>query len=312
MGYKKRTRQHDLADLASRQHGVVSTRQLEALGFSRKVAAQAAAAGRMHRLHRGVYAVGHSSLSWHGRCLAAVLACAPDAVASHASAAWLWGLLRSRPSSFDVSASTRRHPKRLARVHYGRLRADDVSELEAIPVTALPRTLLDFASVASLRRLEQAIERSDELGLFDLGPTEELLGRTVGHPGSGKLRRAIELYRPEAAFTRSGLERRFLELIRGSDLPLPSMNFNEGGFELDAYWQTERFAVELDVYETHGTRAAFERDRLRQEDLMLVDIQMTRVTGPRLKREPKAVVERVRTLLQQRRRQLAQTVRRTD
>jgi very-short-patch-repair endonuclease len=82
------------------------------------------------------------------------------------------------------------------------------------------------------------------------------------------------------------------------------MNFNVAGFELDAYWPSHRFAVELDVYETHGSHAAFERDRLRQEDLMLVGVAMTRVTGPRLKREPKAVMARLATLLARRRREL--------
>ena len=82
------------------------------------------------------------------------------------------------------------------------------------------------------------------------------------------------------------------------------MNFNEGEYELDAYWQPERFAVELDVYETHGTRAAFEEDRLRQENLKLMGVEMIRVTGPRLDREPARVIERIATLLDQRRRQL--------
>jgi very-short-patch-repair endonuclease len=76
----------------------------------------------------------------------------------------------------------------------------------------------------------------------------------------------------------------------------------EEGFELDCYWPECRFAVELDVFETHGTRAAFERDRLRQEDLLLVGIGMTRVTGPRLEREPDEVIRRVARLLEQRRR----------
>ncbi len=82
------------------------------------------------------------------------------------------------------------------------------------------------------------------------------------------------------------------------------MNFNQGGYELDAYWQEERFAVELDVYETHGTREAFERDRLRQEDLKLIGIEMIRVTGARLDREPQEVIERVATLVGRRRREL--------
>jgi very-short-patch-repair endonuclease len=78
------------------------------------------------------------------------------------------------------------------------------------------------------------------------------------------------------------------------------MNYVEEGFELDAYWPEFRFAVELDVFETHGTRAAFERDRKRQEDLLLAGIQMTRVTGPRLEREPDEVIRRVARLLSER------------
>jgi very-short-patch-repair endonuclease len=79
------------------------------------------------------------------------------------------------------------------------------------------------------------------------------------------------------------------------------MNLNVAGLELDAYWPAERFAVELDVYETHGTRAAFERDHRRHEELLLAGIEFNRVTGPRLKSEPEQVMERLRTLLAQRR-----------
>jgi very-short-patch-repair endonuclease len=116
------------------------------------------------------------------------------------------------------------------------------------------------------------------------------------------LRRALDLYREEPAFTRSDLERRFLKLVTTAGLPSPSMNFNVAGFELDAYWQRERFVVELDVYETHGSRAAFERDRRRQDDLMLLGVEMIRVTGPRLQREPTQVIERVAAHLSRRRR----------
>ncbi|MDQ2630282.1 MAG: hypothetical protein M3Y75_04810 [Actinomycetota bacterium] len=120
--------------------------------------------------------------------------------------------------------------------------------------------------------------------------------RTVGHHGHGRLRQAIALYRP-SSFTRSGLEKRFLELLMKAGLPQPRMNFVEHGFELDCYWPEFRFAVELDLFETHGTRAAFERDRKRQEDLLLHGITVTRVTGSRLEREPEKVIERVARLL---------------
>lgn len=153
-------------------------------------------------------------------------------------------------------------------------------------------------------RLERAIERSEALELLDLQEVDALLARAGGHRGAGRLRRALSIYRDEPAFTRSRLERRFLELVRAAGLPAPAMNFAVGKYELDAYWQRERFAVELDVYETHGTRAAFERDRLRQEDLKLRGIEMIRITGPRLEREPHQVIERIAVLLRQRRNQL--------
>lgn len=166
-------------------------------------------------------------------------------------------------------------------------------------MTALPRTLLDLAAEVRFDWLERMVERSEELELFDLRSMEDLLARTTGHPGHGRLRRAIALYKP-MSFTRSGLERRFLELCLAAGLPQPRMNYVEEGFELDAYWPEFRFAVELDVFETHGTRAAFERDRKRQEDLLLAGIQLIRVTGPRLQQEPDEVMKRVARLLSER------------
>jgi hypothetical protein len=221
-------------------------------------------------------------------------------VLSHLSAAWLWGISGSSPGPFDVTTPVRRKPRPPIRLHEARLLTiDDQALLEEIPVTALPRTLLDLAATVRFDWLEKMVERSEERELFDLHAVEELLARTVGHHGHARLRRAIALYQP-SSFTRSGLEKRFLELCIEAALPRPWMNYVEHGFELDAYWPEYRFAVELDVFETHGTRAAFERDRKRQEDLLLAGITMTRVTGPRLEREPEAVIARVARLLEQR------------
>jgi hypothetical protein len=294
----------DLAELANRQHGVVSIRQLLGpLGYSANAVSRAVSAGRLHRLYRGVYAVGHTNLSSQGHYLAAVLACAPRALLSHVSAAWLWGLLRQRPGVIHVTVPTRRRAKCQLCLHHARLVDEDCFLLDGIPVTAIPRTLLDLAAMLPANRLRRAIERSEELRLFDLRSVDALLARAGGHPGAGRLQRALALYRPPP-FTRSGLERRFLELVEKARLPTPSTGFNELGYELDAYWQEERFAVELDVYETHGSREAFESDRLRQENLKLGGIEMIRVTGPRLDREPTEVIERVAVLLERRRREL--------
>jgi very-short-patch-repair endonuclease len=292
---------HDaLATLAERQHGVVSIRQLTGpLGYSRAAVHRAVTAGRLHQLYRGVFAVGHTNVSLHGQCLAAVLACAPDALLSHVSAAWLWDLTKTSPLPASVCAPSYRTPRPPLQLHEARsLAAEDRALREGIPVTSLPRTLLDLAATVRFEWLEKMVERSEDLELFDLRAVEELLARTVGHHGHGRLRKAIALYKP-SSFTRSGLEKRFLELCLEAGLSQPRTNYVIHGFELDCYWPEFRFAVELDVYETHGTRAAFERDRKRQEDLLLAGIGMTRVTGPRLEREPEEVLRRVARLLAQ-------------
>lgn len=193
-----------------------------------------------------------------------------------------------------------RRPRLPIRLHRSTIltEADRAIE-ENIPVTALSRTLLDCAGESRFSQLQRMLERSEELQLFDLAPVEELLERSRGHAGWGRLRRAIALYAP-VPFTRSGFERRFFEALLEAGLPRPATNFAEAGFELDVYWPEHRFAVELDTYATHGTHAAFERDHLRDEDLMLAGIELTRVTDVRFHREPEAVLERVATLLRRR------------
>jgi hypothetical protein len=178
--------------------------------------------------------------------------------------------------------------------------AEDQAVQEEIPVTAVSRTLLDLAAVVRFEWLQRMLERAEELKLFDLGPVESLLDRTWGHHGWGRLRRAIALYAPPP-FTRSGFERRCFEAVLEAGLPRPAANFVEAGFELDVYWPEHRFAVELDTYGTHGSHGAFERDRLRHEDLKLAGIEMIRVTDIRFHREPGAVLARVTRLLEDRR-----------
>jgi len=134
---------------------------------------------------------------------------------------------------------------------------------------------------------------------------EALLRRSVGFRGVRRLRTALDTFRIPA-FTRSGLERRFLKLVSDAGLPRPSTNLFVEGYELDAYWPAERFAVELDTYDYHGGHTAFERDRIRLEELKLAGIEMVRITGARIAREPKAVTDRLRQLLAQRRRDLTQ------
>ncbi|HUB99165.1 MAG TPA: type IV toxin-antitoxin system AbiEi family antitoxin domain-containing protein [Solirubrobacterales bacterium] len=289
-----------LAALADRQHGVVSIRQLEGpLGYSHPAISRAAGAGRLHRLYTGVYAVGYRNLSPHGQCLAAVLACGPDALLSHYSAAWLWSLTRhTQPVPIHVTSPVQRRKRQPLRLHRARnLTAEDRALENGIPVTSVPRTLLDMAALVKPDWLGRMLERAEELELLELGPVESVIARNRGHRGSSRLRRAIVNYRPPA-FTRSDAEKLLLGMLADAGLPRPATGWNECGHELDFYWPDFRFAVELDFFETHGTREAFERDPLRDEDLALAGIETRRVTGRRLEREPAQVVERLGLLLE--------------
>jgi transcriptional regulator with AbiEi antitoxin domain of type IV toxin-antitoxin system len=228
-----------------------------------------------------------------------------SAVASHGSAAYLWGLYGYAPERIDVTAPLRRRAKREFVVHFSSILApEDRVEQEGIPVTSVARTLLDLAIRATLAQLERLLERAEELELLDLRKVEDVLDRAGGHRGRGRLRKALTLYQPDPTFTRSRFEKQFRRLVVRAGIPTPSMNFSAHGYELDAYWPELRFTVELDLFETHGSRAAFERDRLRQEELKLLGIEMIRVTKPRLDHEPEAVIRNLAALLERRRREV--------
>lgn len=293
-----------MAAVAADQYGVLSHEQLTNLGCTASAVESAVTSGRLHRVHRGVFAVGHPGLSRHGRCLAGVLARGEGALLSYRSAAWLWGMVPEFAVPIEVSVPWRGHGRSPLHLHHcPALGAEDIASHEGIPVTAVPRTLLDLASSVPPWQLERAVEKAERLGLLDVGRIDQLLERVRGHQGRGKLRKALALHR-DPAFSRSRGELRFLELVREAGLPHPSVNCVVEGYELDMYWERERFAVELDGWETHRSRAAFEEDRKRQENLKLAGIEMIRITGHRLAHQPGEIAVRLRTLLQRRREQL--------
>jgi very-short-patch-repair endonuclease len=300
MSVKRRTPDgHALAELARRQHGVVSRRQLLELGHARATISVWEKDGKLHRLHRGVYAVGHEALSWNGRCMAAVLANEP-AVASHITAGWIWGLLRSRPGTFHLTAPTRRHRKERVVVHFATLEPEDLTTVDGIPVTSPSRTVLDLAAGKS-RDVGRLLERANERRLLDRRRFEALAARAGGHPGRVKFSTALAAYKPETATLRSGLEKRFRDLVLRAGLSTPQTNVVVEGYELDAYWEAEGFAVELDVYATHGSPRSFEADRERADDLLLAGIELIRVTDVRLDRAPRETIARVAAHLARRR-----------
>jgi hypothetical protein len=290
-----------LAELASRQHGVVSIRQLrKLLGYSEAGVSEAVRAGRLHRLAHGVYAVGHTELSIHGECLAAVLAVGPGSLLSYWSAGWLWGLVWTEPTTFHVTATG---PRRLrdrepVRVHRARNLVDVDRRLEErIPVTSVTRTYLDLAEVAKPRWLPTFLKRGEELGVFDYYEVLACCERSRGHKGVKPLTLALARYRPEGRLLRSDVERHFLALVEGAGLPLPATNYIVGAHELDAYWPAAGFAVELDTFAPHGTRVSFESDRERDAELAVVGINVIRVTESRLATDPAGVAAQLARML---------------
>jgi hypothetical protein len=248
--------------------------------------------------------VGHTNLSLNGRCLAAVLASGPSSLLSHYSGGWLLGLIPTQPIPVHVTTPVRRKRRDAVRIHHSRtLIAADRTLERGIPVTSVARTALDLAAVLRFQNLRRLIRRSEELRVFDLEDFRSVLARNRGHQGAYHLDRALGIYEPPR-LTRSELEREFLALAEEFGLPRPIANFAAAGYELDVYWPELRFAVELDVYATHGAHEPFEEDRRRDEDLKLAGVELVRVTGRRLEREPRQVMERIALLLDQRREQL--------
>ena len=250
-----------LSALASRQHGVVATRQLLELGYSNHAIAVRVANGWLHRLYRGVYSVGHTRLSVKGRWTAAVLACGPDAVLSHRSAAALHDVQRIPGGRIDVTAPSGR-VIRGVRCHTSRSLADqDRTIIDGIPVSSIERTLLDLAAIYSRQRLRSTIEAAQRRDLLDRDRFDSLLARSVGHRGAMPLKRGLAQLHDEAPWTQSGLERAFLELIREAGLPEPLTNVLVDGELVDVYWPQHNLVVELDSYDYHRGKRSFEDDR---------------------------------------------------
>lgn len=288
--------------LARRQHWVVARRQLIGLGLGRRAITHRLATGRFHRLHHGVYAVGRPEVTLRGRWLAAVLACGSGALLSHQSAAALWGLIGAGGAVVHV-LSERRWEGQDAGIAAHRTRdlahGDRVTR-DRIPVTSIPRTLLDLAGVVDASRLRNAFEEADRLGVLELRAVAEVCGRVRGHKGVGELRSLVgEAAAPE--YTRSAFEEAFRDFCRDHALPLPEANAWALGFEVDAIWRAERVIVELDGWEFHRGRAAFERDRERAARLEVAGYLVYRLTYRRLMREPLVVAAELRRALNRRR-----------
>ncbi len=286
-----------IARLAARQHGVVAVWQLAALGISYSGIGRRVADRRLSRIHRGVYAVG--PLDRKGYWMAAVLACGEGALLCHRDGAMLWNLRETRRTAIDVTVvgTSRRSRPRITIHSVVELHPDDRAEVDGIPVTSVPRTLLDLAEVVPFEHLRRAYEAAERHELLDMRAVHELLERSNGRRGLPALRALLDYDPRPAVDAKSELESRFLDLIREAGLPLPQLNVLVEGFLVDAYWPRARLVIELQSWEHHAHRQAFERDNSKLARLQVADYTVLPLTDRQLRHERDWVTASVRELL---------------
>lgn len=299
-GIKRTDRDDRLTQLAARQYGVVSRPQLRTIGFSDRAVDHALEAGRLYRVFRGVYAVGHPNIGERGRLRAAALAC--GGVISHRSAAALLRLTDDGPVVIDVIAPGSRGRK-IDGVRFHRVRPprrEEVGTVDGIPCTSPARTLVDLAGVVSDWTLRSAFERAAQRKLLDIAAIEA--AADPGRRGIKALMALVDKWRPAAPVAKksrlkSPLEAKVLPLLLQHGLPAPLLNASveiaNGRIEVDFLWPQHRFAVEADSRDFHATHVAFERDRWRDRELMRAGYATLRVTHRQAEREAEAIVDTI-------------------
>jgi hypothetical protein len=291
----------DIPRLADGQHGVVARRQLVELGLTDAHIKGRIDRGRLHVVHRGVYAVGHRLLSPRGRWMAAVLFGGAGAVLSHQSAAELWGIVPRRGRALDV---TRRRGWRASPgilVHRNAISADEIEAVAGIPCTCVPRTSLDLAGSSSRDEMERMINQIEVRRLTHPLSIYDLLERYPRRRGAPMLRALLDCRAEVRGITRSRLEERFAAVLARSDLPRPQLNASLATrgrfFEVDCLWREQRVIVELDGMRTHGTDLAFEKDRERDRLLIADGWRVARVTWRQLRDDAPSVLADLRRVL---------------
>jgi len=286
--------------LAERQHGVVAHRQLLDLGIEQEAIRSRREGGLLVPVFRGVYSVGHRRVEMESRWMGAVLACGPGAVLSHASAAHLLGLRRSR-GALEVLRRSGGAKHAGIRLHQTRrLEPGETSTEKGIPVTSIERTVLDMAGRLDNRQLERLLVAADRSGRLRWPELGRLLRRRRGRRGAGRLRQVAAEVDPRAVEALSGLEVDFLALCRRANIPPPSANVLVAGHLVDFLWPRERVVVETDSYVYHGDRPAFERDHQTDVDLVAAGYDVHRTTELMLATDPTPFLLNVRNALRRR------------
>ncbi len=271
--------------------------ELVAAGVSDGAIARAVGSGRLHRLHRGVYAVGRADLPHPWPIRAAILAAGPGSMASHHTAAQLWGVAnrsRSLTEAIDVTVSSdrRRRSRPGIRVHHQLIERTDCRVRDGIALTSPARTILDLAALVSGDVLEQLVVEADIRRLASVNELRAVIDHSPGRAGTKRLATLLDRGAWQG-LTRSEAERRALALVARARLPSPRVNPIRAEHRIDLHWPDHRLVLEIDGFATHGRRHAFDADHERDLQLEIAGEHVVRATALQLVRTPEAVVAAV-------------------
>jgi very-short-patch-repair endonuclease len=289
-----RTVEQVLARIGSDRHGVASRTELLEAGVSAGEIERRVRSGALLPEFRGVYRVGHRAPSREARYLAAVKACGPGAVLRGRAAAHLHGLIKGRPPPPEVITRTERRIEGILTQRSRTLDPRDVTETHTIPVTTVPRTLVDLAATLTVDALARACHEAGVLHGTTPAHVEAVLNRRPHSPGATKLRRILH---GDVHVTISTLERRFLARLKAAALPLPHTNRPAGGRRVDARWPAQRLTVEVDGYRYHRSRHAWEQDRRREREARARGDEFRRYSYGDVFEEPRLMLAELRGLL---------------
>jgi hypothetical protein len=280
-----------LADLAGRSHGVVTRAQLLAAGITPAEIRRRMRRGALIRVHPGVYRVGHRARSVEATFLAAVWACGDGAVLSGRAAAYLWGLVKGPAPAPEVTTPVKRSVQGVAT---RRSRHIEATTRRGIPITTVPRTLVDLASHLPLDALARACHEAGVLHDTTPKQVEAVLARRPRTKGAAKLRSILT---GDVHVTLSELERQFLQRLKTADLPLPKTNRPAHGRRVDCRWPERRLTVELDSYRYHHSRHAWEQDRRREREARARGDEFRRYTYGDVLESPRLMLAELSALL---------------
>lgn len=292
-------RERSISRVAASQHGLITSAQLGAIGFSRNDIGRRAAAGRLHRVHRGVYAVGHELVTTPGSRLAAVLAIGDAALASHATAAAIWQIRRDNGTVRHVVTPGSGRGRAGIRLHHAAdLHPDDRAVHSGVPVTSVARTLVDLGDVVTPDHVRAAFVRAEQLRLLDMKAIDAALARANRRRGPSVLREVVRAHDPRWQATRSLLELRLLDAITSNGLPAPEVNEWVGGrYMVDFLWREHNLVLEADGSQAHGTAGARRRDARRDRWLRLRGFTVMRTTWREVSGDAVSVVAAIRDAL---------------